>query len=396
MKKLALISNTVPPAPNGQALMIEQLFKKIDSKDYCFISRQFYSYSDLEKNPKKLGCKYYFIKPLISIKKSSNILLKAMSLFFSLFEIISVSKDIKNILVKEQASSVVACSGNLVDLPAAWIASKRLKLEFYPYFFDHYKYQQKLKILRVFNGFFEKRIVKTSKNIIVPNEKTSELYKKEYGKGGIIIRNPCDLSKYHKTDNRTINSKDKIKIIYTGDIYSAQIDAFQNLVSALDVLDSKKMNISLDIYATIQSKNFFEKNIKTKYKKIKFHNHINHSNIPKTQMSADLLFLPLSFNSSYPPELINTSAPGKTGEYLASGRPILVHAPKGSFLSWYFRKHRCGAVVDVYDSEKLASTLENLISDTKLQKEYIKNARIRAKEDFDLKKIREMFIKIFK
>ena len=83
-------------------------------------------------------------------------------------------------------------------------------------------------------------------------------------------------------------------------------------------------------------------------------------------------------------------------EYLASGRPILVHAPKDSFLSWYFRKYKCGAVVDVYDHKRLASVLERLLSDKKLQKEYMKNARIRAKEDFDMKKSQNKFIGLFK
>ena len=78
--------------------------------------------------------------------------------------------------------------------------------------------------------------------------------------------------------------------------------------------------------------------------------------MPGIQRNADILFLPLAFNSPYP-EIIKTSSPGEIGEYLAGKKPILVHAPSDSFISWYFRKYNCGCVVDDDDSEKLAAAI---------------------------------------
>jgi len=105
--------------------------------------------------------------------------------------------------------------------------------------------------------------------------------------------------------------------------------------------------------------------------------------MPGVQRGADILFLPLAFNSPYP-EIIKTSAPGKIGEYLAAKKPILVHAPSDSFISWYFRKYNCGLVVDEADPEKLAQEIIRLLSNTEMQKLYSENAYSRAKDDFNL------------
>ncbi|HYE16132.1 MAG TPA: hypothetical protein VD968_16965 [Pyrinomonadaceae bacterium] len=79
-----------------------------------------------------------------------------------------------------------------------------------------------------------------------------------------------------------------------------------------------------------------------------FHPHLSVAEMPGVQRRADLLFLPLAFESPYP-DLVRTSAPVKFGEYLASRRPVLVHAPPRSFISWYCREHDCGLVVDESD-----------------------------------------------
>jgi glycosyltransferase involved in cell wall biosynthesis len=115
--------------------------------------------------------------------------------------------------------------------------------------------------------------------------------------------------------------------------------------------------------------------------------------IPDIQRNAGFLFLPLAFDSPFP-EIIKTSAPGKIGEYLASRRPILVHAPKNSFISWYFKKHQCGLVVDDNDPTKLAQGIEHLLADTKLQKKLADNAYVRAEVDFSLENACRIFSEV--
>jgi glycosyltransferase involved in cell wall biosynthesis len=114
-----------------------------------------------------------------------------------------------------------------------------------------------------------------------------------------------------------------------------------------------------------------------------FHGQKPSSEIARIQKRADVLFLPLAFQSPYP-ELIKISSPSKVGEFLMSGRPVLVHAPSGSFLSKYFREHECGLVVDRDEPALLAQALKQLLSDPEFDKKLATNASRRAKIDFGL------------
>jgi glycosyltransferase involved in cell wall biosynthesis len=115
--------------------------------------------------------------------------------------------------------------------------------------------------------------------------------------------------------------------------------------------------------------------------------------MPRVQMEADMLFLPLAFDSPYP-DLVKTSATTKLGEYLASRRPVLVHAPRDSFISWYLRKHECGVVVDEDDPARLAEGIELILSDDRLCQRLIANALERARTDFDIARSRAAFFKL--
>jgi glycosyltransferase involved in cell wall biosynthesis len=111
------------------------------------------------------------------------------------------------------------------------------------------------------------------------------------------------------------------------------------------------------------------------------------------QQQADILFLGLAFDSPIP-EVIRTSAPGKMGEYLGSGRPILVHAPPDSFLSWYFKKEEWGMVVDQKDATVLGRGIERLLEDGRLRKRLVQNALSCARRDFSLRKARNELLRV--
>ena len=99
----------------------------------------------------------------------------------------------------------------------------------------------------------------------------------------------------------------------------------------------------------------------------------------KLQQSADILFLPLAFDSPIP-EVIRSSAPAKLGEYLAAGRPILVHAPAGSFVTELIRNAEAGVVVDTPDLRELARALLSIAGDGVLRTRITRNALQLASE----------------
>ncbi len=88
---------------------------------------------------------------------------------------------------------------------------------------------------------------------------------------------------------------------------------------------------------------------------------------------ADILFLPIAFDAK--PHVIATASPSKMPEYLASGTPILVHAPRDSYLARYAREHGFAEVVDEPDAAALASALRRIATDEARRTELVTAAR---------------------
>ncbi len=114
------------------------------------------------------------------------------------------------------------------------------------------------------------------------------------------------------------------------------------------------------------------------------------SEMPAIQAAADILFVGLSFETRFP-LLINTSSPGKTCEYLASGRPILVHAPKECYVAAYATERGFAHVVGENNVEALKRGILKLVSDQDYAKQLVANAFATARLNHDAREISARF-----
>lgn len=386
--KIALLSHILPPSPSGQAMVLYRLLNELDHDNYCLISRENYEKHN-GVGSSKLPARYYKLKPVFQLPIINYF--KTLIMAINTIEIYIRAKQIEKIIRKEHCKLLIACTGDLYDLPAAYLASKWTDIPFVPYIFDFYAYQW-----TDFNRSISKRlepiILKHAKGLIVPNEHLQKEYIQRYAVSSTVIHNPCllpDLDDLDKADK--VFNNHEINIVYTGAIYHAHYDAFRNIITAIQQL--KRSDVKLHLYTAQTESELIHNGISGNI--VVYHPHINNSEVPKVLRHASILFLPLAFDSPIP-EVIKTSAPGKTGEYLSVGRPVLVHAPPDSFVSWYFKENQCGLVVDKNDPSVLSEALKKIISDKNLQIELGKKARTQAEKDFDVTIIQSKFIDFIK
>lgn len=369
-------------------MVLYRLLVDLPGDGYCLISREYYGKQQHSRGyTRRLPGRYYHLKPVFQLPLINRFNLYAFSLTVNTpWTISRRAAQISKILRREKCDVLIACSGDLYDLPAACLASRLTGVHLVLYLFDDYTYQW-TGLYRLFSKPIERYTIKYAKAVILPNEYMQEAYRTRYGARSTIIRNPARVPDLDSLDRaERVFSDKETNIVYTGAVYHAHYDAFQNLIGALRRLNKK--DVKLHIYTAQPEEELRRNGIEGAM--VVYHPHIEESMVPKVLRHADILFLPLSFNSTIR-EVIRTSAPGKTGEYLASGRPILVHAPRDSFVSWFFRKEGCGLVVDRSDQELLAQEIAMLISDEGVRSELGGVARKVAESEFGVERIRKKF-----
>jgi glycosyltransferase involved in cell wall biosynthesis len=153
--------------------------------------------------------------------------------------------------------------------------------------------------------------------------------------------------------------------------------------------DLLNFNLELHIFTSQTPDELETHGIKSN--QIVFHAHVPYHEIIEQQRKADILFLPLAFESPIP-EVIRTSAPGKMGEYLISGRPVLAHVPGNSFVANFFTNHKCGWLAEQNDAGNLAAVIQQIITQPVQRRLLTQNARKIAALEFSSELAREQLM----
>jgi glycosyltransferase involved in cell wall biosynthesis len=382
MKKFALISHILPPSPSGQAVMLYRILSRISEKNYYLIhtrSRLISDHNDADDQNRLPGT-YYSLPAEPAFKTSYPLglswILKVINFFIRFF--VRTRNLLGIVRGESDTQAIVACTGDIVDIPAGYLVGRICKIPFYAYIFDDYVYQY-TSSERWLARLIAPLIFKHAAGIIGPNEFICWEYEKRYEVKIALVRNPFNqIEVKQKSPPRYLNTEKRIRVLYTGDIYMTNHGCFRNLIDAMESLP--EYPLELHIFTSRSPEQLQSEGIESERTFI--HPHLPYDEIQEQQRISDILFLPLAFEHTIP-EIIRTSAPGKLGEYLASGRPVLAHVPANSFVAFYLEQHQCGLVASRNDADCLKDHILTLIKDEELCHTMVERALRQAKLDFD-------------
>ena len=297
--KFALVSHVLPPSWSGQAVVLHRLLRALDPDCYCLISLQSYDPQSYKGDmSSRLMARYYCLNPGFRLGILQRFGLSGMRNWLQTY---LRARQIFQIVKKDQSDAIIACTGNLYDLPAAYLASRWAGVRYFVYLFDDYLYQWPMPSQRVFAQRWEGRLIKGADGVIVPNEFLRDEYHRCYGIEPVIIRNPCEERESSVGQEVPRPSDpDMIKIVYTGAVYHAHYDAFQNLLKAIQEVGQPQ--IKLHLYTAQAPSDLERLNIRGP---MVCHRHQPASEMAEVQKKADILFLALAFDSPIP-EVIRT------------------------------------------------------------------------------------------
>ena len=294
------------------------------------------------------------------------------------------------IIKKRNVEILLGISDGGPALISTYFLSKISKKPYFLLFFDLYKDNDLRLPEKILAKIFEPILFKNAQKIILTNGGTKDFYQQRYGQLPYeVIHNSVFFEEYEHY-RTPYQPKPPYKIIFTGNIYWAQRRSLENLIKALGEIND--FDIRLEIYTPNFSDSELLDGINGQKISLKS---APQSKMPEIQTSADILFLPLSWHAPSE-DIINTATPGKLSDYLASGRPILIHAPASSFLVKYARKNNFAAIVDEENIEKLKAAIKRLIKDIPYSQKLITNAYQTFIKNHEANKNAQKFLSLFK
>ncbi len=364
-KTLIITKNCFPPVIVGPAILLGNLFKRFQ-KNYCVLMGNLEDEFRLIDESFWFPCKYYYTV----FPKQNNGWRRFRSVIKELSLVLKSTKKGIEIVKREKVINILLVPNYLDALIGVfihWITRKRLIV----YLFDIYYVPNRFGPgwSSLFVRLIEPLLLRNADTVLVTAEPTQNYYKKKYNVNSVILPHSVELEKYKNLSDYKLNNSKETTILFTGEVSEAQIDSILNMVKTVNACP--ELNATFVIVANA-SKNIIE-SLGIKGSRVVVKN-AGRDEIPTLQQSADILFLPLSFIWQNP-EIIRTASPSKVPEYLAAGRPILVHAPAYSYVTSYARSECFALVVDQPDCGKLRQAIIDLKNNGELCNKLVANAR---------------------
>jgi glycosyltransferase involved in cell wall biosynthesis len=278
---------------------------------------------------------------------------------------------------------------------AAYLIHRITRLPIYMYAMDDPDgTRNRLGFQPLLYSLFMPRIARECRRIWGVSDGMCEYFEQSYGVKCLPLLPLLDLETFRPKRSGAASCTDgDFHIVFTGSIYSAQVDAVRRLVRVVDQEAARDggalANMRLTLYtqspaAALDRMGLSGKNVRR--------DEVQHDDISSALAEADVAFLPLSFEPNMR-HVVETSFPSKTAEYLAAGIPVLVHAPSYSSVARYCSKLGCGLVVDEPNEEALRSALLRLSRDAALRQELSAKALEVATKNHDAGRIAPMFLR---
>ncbi len=186
--RVAVLARSLPPWPSEDASALLRLLRPLPAENYCLLSRGDYSpHKLLERlSPPvaagaRLPARYHQLPPERALRRPNRAsLLPARLLADRALFVAQRARAVLQVVEREDCTAIAACTGDLVDIPAGSVASRRARIPFYPVFFSDYR-QWKLPVDRHFARVAEPVAVRGAAKVIVATESLRSLYRKRYG-----------------------------------------------------------------------------------------------------------------------------------------------------------------------------------------------------------------------
>ena len=368
--KVLLISDWAPPMLDGPSIILGNILREFKPEDLVLYTRRLDRHTKIFcKKGNEVDVKRYAVTvPSPHAVTQSSFLRR----IFRVLEVVTIPfTTIKGLLIalKEKPDYILATS----DIPhghfmiAAFFIAAALRKKLFFYLFDPIEEFASSRMHRVLMRYFEPRMFNYASGVITMNNHLARHYKEKYEIDCRVLHHSYNNPESAESKRNGNNKNKDFKVVFPGNVSKYQLDALLNLKKALQLV---KSGVQLVIYTPVNQETLNEYGLNGDNIII---SHVDHQTLEEELKKADLLFLPLSFENAAS-IIVKAAFPSKTMDYMASGRPIIVHAPADCFIAEYAREKKFAEVVTDNNIVSLANAIESLLVNHDRQEELIRNS----------------------
>jgi glycosyltransferase involved in cell wall biosynthesis len=300
---------------------------------------------------------------------ASRMVEAALQAFYLLLSILMILPVGVRIVRRRNIRCIMGISDVGPALISTYLISRFTGIPYVLYFFDIYLGNNLLPLNDIFARIFEPRMLRDASMVILTNEGAERFYRERYGDTFkcTVVHNSI-LTEAYESKRTPYDPTEPYTVLFTGHVYWAQERSLMNFIRALSKL--RDLPLRFEVYAP-RADETFRRSVATCDNV-----HLtkaSQSEMPDVQCRATMLFLPLSWHTRSP-GIISTATPSKLVDYLASGRPMLIHAPPYAYVSEYAKREEFAEVVDEENIDKLSESVRKLIFDVQYSRRLIENA----------------------
>ncbi|KAF0207714.1 MAG: hypothetical protein FD171_1561 [Actinobacteria bacterium] len=231
-------------------------------------------------------------------------------------------------------------------------------------------------------------LLRRTSRLVAISGRMAEVYSSRYGREVGYSHNPIDIDVWTQHAKSSWAVGVPFRFVYAGRVGRANARSLADVAAVIADLRSEGADVVLEVYTQDAGTPLADALSKMG---VLVKSALPHGRVPELLGAADAVVLPLDFDDAGF-AFSSLSMPTKTAEYMASGAPMLVYAPRGGALAEYARSAgECALLVDTAHDGRLADAVLAFVNDENLRASLGRHAKIQAIKEHDAVRVRENF-----
>ena len=338
----AIIASPYPPEDGGSCILMRELLAQFDPLSFTLVTRAPYRKSGPEEG--RRGARYDLISTIGAIR--------GLNRWWHYLQLPLACARLARLTRRLDARVIVGVYPTLELLALAQRVAASEKLPLVAYFHDTLREgldgtRWAKPAIRLQKSVFEE-----ASGLLVMSQGMSELYRRKYG----MEAEPIEHIYTEAIPNLPPAKVTIRQAFWAGSIYGININSVARVSRALEAIRTSFLLATSSPSVRLAALGVGGPHVRQTY----FSKRTDY--LTELQKQG-LLVLALDWpdESSIHEDELATIFPTKTPEYLAAGRPILVHCPEHYFLAKFVQRHRCGLVVTERSPDALMQACARLL-----------------------------------